>query len=331
MDKVSIVIPIYNQAHFVEKAIESALAQDYGNLEIIVSDDASTDETAQVISTVFNDGRLKYFRNDQNLGRVANYRKALYDYASGDWALNLDGDDYLLDSSFVSSAMEKVKSCENVVAVIGGFRALEVTGKYCDRIPTIKASKCIDGWRFFLQWDIHAVVPHLGVLYNRNLALNLDFYRYDILAADWESLRRLVLNGNVVLLGRIVGAWRAHEENASMNRNFNDCVGNLLSVIAPHNYARKLGLSPEKLDAWLDRNLRQFTKKYIPSLVYQGKIADARRLLKFMRVNFPSQTNLALLGLVRDFSFIAQLLIVLLGGTTFLRIILRDYHRVLGR
>lgn len=328
MEAVSILIPTYNQAHYIGRAIRSALDQDYKKLDVVVSDDNSTDETEKVVETSYRDRRLRYFRNNRNLGRVGNYKKALYTYATGDWVLVLDGDDYLVDSSFVSSAMEEVGSHDKVVAVIGGQRSFEVTSECRDLVPTQKSVEVIDGQRFFLDWDTQSVVPHLGVVYRRYLALDLDFYRYDILSTDWESLRRLVLNGNVVLLGRIVGAWHAHGGNASRNLSYDKCAKNLLSITKPYEYAIELGLAGRRLDLWFGRNISQFVLKYIPELVYAGKISDAMGFVQFMRTQFPREAKRGLLTLMRDFRFVVKLFTVTLGGVPLLDVTVRNYHRI---
>ena len=65
--KVSIVIPAYNTAAYIGRAIESALGQTLTNIEIILVDDASTDRTLAVAKS-FADSRLKVFTNPENLG-----------------------------------------------------------------------------------------------------------------------------------------------------------------------------------------------------------------------------------------------------------------------
>ena len=90
--KVTIMIPTYNQAGFIRDAIDSALAQNYPELEVIVCDDASSDETYQVVASI-QDRRLKYIRNPINLGRTNNYKNLLHNHAIGDFVVNLDGDD----------------------------------------------------------------------------------------------------------------------------------------------------------------------------------------------------------------------------------------------
>jgi len=67
---VSVVIPTHNRAHLLGRAVSSVLGQSYGNFELIVVDDASTDNTADVIRD-FHDERIRYLRHDSNLGAPA--------------------------------------------------------------------------------------------------------------------------------------------------------------------------------------------------------------------------------------------------------------------
>ena len=87
--KISIIIPTFNRERYLAQAIESALSQDYENLEIIVMDNASTDSTAKIVKQYINDSRITYVVNENNVGMVRNWKKALDSYARGDWFLIL--------------------------------------------------------------------------------------------------------------------------------------------------------------------------------------------------------------------------------------------------
>ena len=76
---ISVMIPTYNQPQYIAQAVESALAQDYEKLEIVVSDDSTNDATEKLLQPYLADKRFSYFRNPAQLGRVANYRKLLFD------------------------------------------------------------------------------------------------------------------------------------------------------------------------------------------------------------------------------------------------------------
>jgi glycosyltransferase involved in cell wall biosynthesis len=71
---VSICIPAYNGGHLISRAIESCLNQTYTNLEIVIVDDCSSDNTVEIIKNFQSkDQRIKFFRNESNLGLALNF------------------------------------------------------------------------------------------------------------------------------------------------------------------------------------------------------------------------------------------------------------------
>ncbi|MBD2197365.1 MULTISPECIES: glycosyltransferase family 2 protein [Calothrix] len=90
--EVSVIIPAYNTSGYIARAIESALGQTLKNIEVIVVDDASTDNTLEVIKS-FKDERLKVFVNQENLGAGGSRNRALKE-AKGNWIAVLDSDDW---------------------------------------------------------------------------------------------------------------------------------------------------------------------------------------------------------------------------------------------
>ena len=90
--KVSVVIPAFKQAEYLEQAITSVLCQTHRNVEAIVVDDASPDDTASVVRSV-SDKRLKYLRHNENQGLGAS-RNTGYRASEGEIVAFLDADDY---------------------------------------------------------------------------------------------------------------------------------------------------------------------------------------------------------------------------------------------
>lgn len=89
---VSIIMPSYNTAKYIEKSINSILNQTYDNWELIIVDDCSTDDSDKIISNFLNDKRIKYFKNSKNSGAAVSRNKALRE-AKGKWIAFLDSDD----------------------------------------------------------------------------------------------------------------------------------------------------------------------------------------------------------------------------------------------
>lgn len=87
----SIITPTYNRGPLLARAIESVLQQSFLDFELIIVDDASTDQTPQIISS-YSDSRIKYIRNNKNLERGAS-RNIGIEKASGRFICFLDSDD----------------------------------------------------------------------------------------------------------------------------------------------------------------------------------------------------------------------------------------------
>jgi len=93
MSKVSILIPTYNRADLLPATLDSALSQTYRDIEVIVSDNASTDNTPELMQAyVERDHRVKYIRRSLNEGPIVNYSTA-WNAAVGDYVAFLDSDD----------------------------------------------------------------------------------------------------------------------------------------------------------------------------------------------------------------------------------------------
>lgn len=214
--KVSIQIPTYNQEKFIRKTIESALQQDYPNLEIIVLDDCSPDNTYEVAKKYENE-KVKVFRNEENLGRAFNYHKLLYELVIGDFVVNLDGDDYFCDNSFISRAIEKITQNDDVLlyqsCIMSKGEGNEF--RFQHKLLGDKQEGVFDGKEYFKRFHQNEFFGHLSTVYNASKAKEVGFYKYNNITADSESLLKLALNGKVYLDNRITGVWNIHDGNES--------------------------------------------------------------------------------------------------------------------
>ncbi len=91
--KVSIITPAYNVAPYIGQCIESVQAQTLSDWEMIIVDDASSDDTAQAVRKYLADPRIKFLQNERNMGAGFTRNRAL-DAAQGEWIAVLDADDW---------------------------------------------------------------------------------------------------------------------------------------------------------------------------------------------------------------------------------------------
>lgn len=97
--KITIAIPTYNRARYLPEAIESALKQSYKNIEVIISDNASTDATSGLVKK-YDDPRIRYYKQQSNIGQIKNWNFCL-NQATGLYFLMLSDDDILEEDAIM--------------------------------------------------------------------------------------------------------------------------------------------------------------------------------------------------------------------------------------
>ena len=112
MDLVSIIIPVYNGETYLSRAVESCLAQDYPNVQIIIVDNASTDNTSKICENFASMANVSILYCAEK--GVANARNKGINYASGRYICFLDSDDELLENS-LSKRIHALRETNNVV------------------------------------------------------------------------------------------------------------------------------------------------------------------------------------------------------------------------
>jgi len=139
-DLVSIIMPAYNCGNFIGLALESVINQTYQNWEVIIVDDCSTDNTAEVVQDFMRkDSRIKYYKLDQNSGAAMARNKAI-EIAKGKYLAFLDSDDIWFPEKLMKqiSFMEK----NNYGFTCTSYTKIDENGKYLNR--TIIAKPKLD-------------------------------------------------------------------------------------------------------------------------------------------------------------------------------------------
>ncbi|MGH7828212.1 MAG: glycosyltransferase family 2 protein [Candidatus Binatia bacterium] len=123
---VSIAIPTYNRAaRYLPLTLDSALAQTYPEIEVIVSDNASSDHTTDLVLG-HRDRRIRYFRQENNIGPYDNWRCCLQQ-ARGNYFLLLHDDD-LIDCDFVESCVKAAQEQRGAGVIRTGTRVIDDEG-----------------------------------------------------------------------------------------------------------------------------------------------------------------------------------------------------------
>src|SRR5262245_38128505 len=153
MPKVSVIIPTHNRAHFLRDAISSVFNQTFQDFEIIVVDDASTDNTSEIVAA-FNDERIRFLRHDANKGGSAARNTGILN-SQCDYIAFLDDDDEWLPEKLAKQMDTLLESPPEVGCVYTGHVMVDRTsGRVIDHRPPTKRgdlskdlliSNCIGG------------------------------------------------------------------------------------------------------------------------------------------------------------------------------------------
>lgn len=150
---ITISIPTYNRCGTLTDAITSALYQDYENIDVVVCDNCSDDKTEEIVR-LFEDKRLRYYRQKTNVGIVENWITAL-SLVRGEYFLMLSDDDILLPNA-VSSLLYTLLNCKiphNEIAFVYGEVAINKISPLLDSIAK-QAPTLEHGLDFQYRWLI---------------------------------------------------------------------------------------------------------------------------------------------------------------------------------
>lgn len=213
MARVSFCIPVFNGGQYIRQAIESVVAQEPGDWELLIFDNASTDDTAEVCGS-FSDPRVRYLHFAEHTGQAGNFNRCLQQ-AQGELVAMLHADDRLLPG-FLKPRLEAFESMPDLAYVFGPVQMIDAAGK-----PTEVRSRW-QGERRIVATDVveallfGAVVYGPTVLFTAEAGRRAGLYRTDLTwGHDWEWTIRLAEQGDGYHLSEPQAEYRAHEQSGT--------------------------------------------------------------------------------------------------------------------
>jgi len=192
---VSVGIPVYNEAKFLDETLASLLAQDYARIEFIISDNASTDETPEICARAAStDPRIRLLRSETNEGSTANFQRCL-DAAKGELFLWAGGHD-LWSSNMISSCVAALQAVPGAVVAVPQSRWIDASSQPFGDEASILDTRGMEPLArlFTLLWaNMH---PIYGVI--RTEALRKAGLIPNFPGADLVLLSKLILQGEFV-------------------------------------------------------------------------------------------------------------------------------------
>lgn len=265
---VSVMIPVYNQIEEFQKAVQSALDQTYPNFEIVICDDGSTDGNLLTIVDKWNDPRIRYYRNEQNLGMHGNFIRLLYELCEGEVATKIDADDYFSDPTLIEEAIRIFQSDSEISLVFGSVSQLITsTGQLIEDGQNDYLERVNDGSKLFYDYANGLTFPHTGMFFVRELALDYDCYRHRAMSEDWEAFLRMAFDRKVGYINRPIAIKTLHTSNFTKKIRPSDFESHASYV---DEIYRKMKDHPKmdvpRLDDWYNKMRKRHHAKWLIKL-----------------------------------------------------------------
>lgn len=212
--KVSILIPAYNYAHFLPEALDSILSQDFQDYEVIVSDNASTDRTTEVVQPYLEkNARIKFFRQETNLGMVGNWNWCL-DKAQGEYIKYLFADDALASDKALTHLVCLLDDNPSAAMAASARYCMDCNAKIVGLVDDMEQEGLIrggDAIKACLLRNHNLIGEPSVVIFRRNLAAR-GFDRGYLQLVDLEMWFHLCMEHDLVYTRQPLCCFRRHPD-----------------------------------------------------------------------------------------------------------------------
>lgn len=210
---VSVIIPTHDRCDMLIKAINSVIAQKGVNLDIIVIDDLSSDNTSNQIKE-YKTFKINYIINTINLGPGKSRQKGFLE-AKGDYVVYLDDDDYYTDSYFFKKAIDILETDTSLAFVSANVNNYHVDSKRFVR-TSLGLKGHVKGLDYFEGLMIKYKKPTstFSTIFRKSILDKAEFCKMEMMN-DSSIYLRALLFGDAYILEDVIGVYTIHESNIS--------------------------------------------------------------------------------------------------------------------
>ncbi len=212
--RVTVCIPTYNRGRYLRQALDSVFAQTFEDYLVLVVDDGSSDETADVVAS-YGDHRLRYYRNPTNLGMVPNWNVCLARAPESRYLARLDDDD-TYQPDLLTSAVAALEAEPSAAFAYAAADTIRDDGTTVAIRRSLVGSRTLSPRAAFDHLLVGNTVPTPTVVLRHGALRRVG--PYDPAAgwcADWEMWLRLSSRFPIVYLDRVLARYRISVESSS--------------------------------------------------------------------------------------------------------------------
>jgi glycosyltransferase involved in cell wall biosynthesis len=221
VNNVDVIVPCYRYGHYLRECVTSVLDQTGVDVRVLIIDDASPDNTAEVASELAsNDSRVTFLQHYENKGHIATYNEGI-EWVAADYLLLLSADDYLLPGT-LQSATNLMETFPEIGFTYGKAIELKDTDIKAQNESIVHASvdkpkwQILKGIEFIELAGAHNIVPTPTAVVRTELQKRLGGYRPELPhSGDMEMWLRLSAFGFVGISQDYQAVYRLHDNNMS--------------------------------------------------------------------------------------------------------------------
>jgi glycosyltransferase involved in cell wall biosynthesis len=215
---VSLIVPCYNYGRFVGQAVDSLLSQTFSDLEIIAIDDASSDDSSDVLDRYRSDPRVTVVHHAENQGHIHTYNEGLR-LAQGKYIGCLSADDYAARPDAVERQVALFERHPAVGFVYSAHELVDEAGRVRSVSRPWDGDYMMSGMDEFQRLIWLNYVPASGTLVRRECHDQLGWYDPRLPhAADWDLWLRITTARDVAYTANALYSYRIHQSNMSHTR-----------------------------------------------------------------------------------------------------------------
>ena len=324
---ITIGIPTRNRASLVAGAVMRALNQSYSNIEVLVSDNASTDNTLTTLSSI-DDPRLRILTSSIDIGHVANAFKCISE-AKGDYLLIIPDDDRI-SSTFLEQCVELINYDPGINAVVAAYGVFfSAKNRYR---PAITSKKLTNGiWKGseilkeLLRGRLATVM--LSIVFRTEILRRDGVWSFEYqTAVDELATARILLCGRVGLLNEQCATLTIHDFSESSVRGLANCFSETQQVMSLiHDAAAQADIDEASRRELQELTAHYVAKKLFDALVlYRRQGASIREVARQLRIWRKEARQCNISHFFAALHFKAFVLILLPAKITDLLLSLRD-------
>ena len=215
---VSVIMPVYNSAKYLNEAIDSILEQTYENIELIIIDDGSSDNSINLINN-YNSSKIRFYQNEKNLGVSATRNKAI-DLSKGKYVALMDSDD-ISPPDRIKKQIDFLESNFDYALVAGHYESFTKYPFYTKR----KLRKhCIIDEKIKVDLNFIGSIAAGTVVVQKEI-LDQNNLRFDSklkIAEDFDFWRRISKYAKVTSINELLVYYRKHPTNSIKQKKLVD-------------------------------------------------------------------------------------------------------------